>query len=246
MKKCTKCLSLVPKENFPKEKNRKDGLYPWCKECLSLHRKQRYVKRPKKVIIERKVCSLCKEDKPRSDYRIYSGGNLHYRCKECEDKEQELKDSGLILCTSCGEPKPKLDFVPSRHGQLRSQCKDCAKDYTKNNKEKIKNNHLLKYYGITLKEYRKLLEKQDYKCAVCKRSHTDFKNSLAVDHAHSGKYEGAIRGLLCDTCNRFIVWRHTDGKLLRAAAEYLESEYTGYYVPEKYVKGQKKKRRKKK
>lgn len=246
MKECTKCLLTLPEEDFPKEKSRKDGLYPWCRKCLSSHRKERYKKRPRKVIIERKVCSLCKEDKPRSAYRVYKGGNLHYRCKDCEDKEAELKESGLILCTTCDEPKPKTEFVPSRHKEVRSQCKDCAREYIKSNKAKIKNNNLIKYYGITLKQYNDLLKKQGYKCAICRRSHTEFKNSLAVDHAHSGTREGAVRGLLCDTCNRFIVWRHENGDLLRAAAEYLDGEYTGYFVPEKYLKGQKKKRRRKK
>lgn len=246
MKKCSKCFLSLPFTDFPKEKSRKDGHYPWCKKCLSSHRKARYVQRPRKVIIERKVCSLCNEDKPRSSFNVYKGGNLHYRCKSCEKKEEDLKKSGLILCTTCNTSKEKTDFIPSRRNEIRSQCKECAKEYTQSNKAKIKNSNLLKYYGITLKQYNDLLKNQKYKCAVCKRHHTEFKNMLAVDHAHGGNREGSVRGLLCDTCNRFIVWRHNDSELLRSAADYLDSDYTGFFVPKDYIKSQKRKRRRKK
>lgn len=245
-KKCTKCFVDLPKKEFPKEESRKDGLYPWCKKCLSNHRKERYKKRTRKIHLTHKVCSLCKEDKPREAYKVYSGGNLHYRCISCEEKEEALKQSGNILCTSCNIEKPKKDFVPSRQDCLRAECKECAKKYNKSSFAKRKNSQLQKIYGISLDQYNELLKKQDYKCAVCKRPHTDFKNSLAVDHAHGGPQAGAIRGLLCDTCNRFVVWKHNTSELLRNAAEYLDRDYTGYFVPEKYLHGPKKRRKKRK
>ena len=33
-KKCTKCGEVKPSTLFPKDKNRKNGHHPWCKECL--------------------------------------------------------------------------------------------------------------------------------------------------------------------------------------------------------------------
>jgi hypothetical protein len=61
-----------------------------------------------------------------------------------------------------------------------------------------------KIQGINLTEsgWRDLLEKQDHKCAICGKHESSLKKGLAVDHDHS---TGRIRGLLCFTCNRYLV-----------------------------------------
>jgi len=102
----------------------------------------------------------------------------------------------------------------------------------------MRNNYLLKKYGITEDDYQALLQKQKGLCGCCGRPASVFKRRLALDHDHS---TGEIRGLLCIFCNRYIVGRHRrpDGAtLLQGAVDYLSSKYTGWFVP-------KKKRRKK-
>jgi hypothetical protein len=49
-------------------------------------------------------------------------------------------------------------------------------------------------YGLSQPEYLTLLEKQDGKCAICKRKPKRF----VVDHCHNTL---KVRGLLCDACN---------------------------------------------
>ena len=74
-------------------------------------------------------------------------------------------------------------------------------------KRKVKNNYLLKKYGISLIEYEKKLEKQNGLCAICRKPPTT--KSLAVDHRHVKGYKKMelvdkskeVRGLLCFTCN---------------------------------------------
>lgn len=73
-------------------------------------------------------------------------------------------------------------------------------------KEKAKNRHLIKSYGITLEEYNKKLEDQVFSCALCGKHQSNFKRSLAVDHNHK---TGKVRGLICLHCNREIVRRNT-------------------------------------
>ena len=245
MKTCTKCTLKLPLDQFPDEARRKDGKYPWCRRCLSKHRAERYVKRDRKFSITHKVCSLCKEDKPRDQFKVYPSKTLHYRCIACEEKEEHLRTSGMIFCSSCNTLKDTSCFTPARRTLLKSQCKDCAKKYIKNNKARIQNNRLLKYYGITLDQYNDLLRQQDYKCAVCQKHYSEFKNMLCVDHAHHGPHQGAIRGLCCDSCNRFVVWKHTDGRVLRAAADYLDKVPSEFFVPEQFLHGPKKRRKKK-
>lgn len=54
-------------------------------------------------------------------------------------------------------------------------------------------------------------------CAVCLGDNGG--RTLNVDHSHKTK---RVRGMLCFRCNKFTVGRHQNGKLLRAAADYLD------------------------
>ena len=76
----------------------------------------------------------------------------------------------------------------------------------------------LRKYGITPVEYERLLQSQDAVCAVCASACPTGKR-LSVDHDH---VSGAVRGLLCASCNNGIGRFRDDSTLLRQAAEYLE------------------------
>jgi hypothetical protein len=100
-------------------------------------------------------------------------------------------------------------------------------------KDKSRERHLIRTYGITLSQYNQLLRKQNGVCAVCYKTPEANGRALAVDHAHGGPFKGEVRGLLCFTCNRYVIGRHTDPKLLMSASGYLQHSHTGWYVPEK-------------
>lgn len=53
--------------------------------------------------------------------------------------------------------------------------------------------NLMYRYGITLDEYKAMLEKQGFLCALCQAA-----PATHVDHDH---YDGRIRGILCGPCN---------------------------------------------
>lgn len=245
LKTCSKCGEDKPLNDFPNEAKRKDGKYPWCKPCLSYHRKIRYNKVPRKVWITQRVCSKCKEWKPREEFRKYARGNLHYRCITCEDKENELDKKGLTQCSSCNEIKELKDFYKSRILKTSKQCIDCHKKYNQqlHIKHKRRAYSLNKYFGISLDHYKELLERQDYRCPICLEEFEKDNFSYAVDHAHSGPNAGMIRAILHDRCNRFVMWKHTDPEQLRRAADLLESPLTNWFVPEEFLHGPKKKRR---
>lgn len=73
--------------------------------------------------------------------------------------------------------------------------------------------------------YQKLLVEQLGLCAICgvasgsERSNNNGYKSLAVDHDHS---TGAVRGLLCSSCNKAVGFLMDNPKLLRRAADYVE------------------------
>lgn len=57
-----------------------------------------------------------------------------------------------------------------------------------------------KNYGIEVGEYERRYQAQGGKCAICNVA-TGASKRLAVDHNHA---TGAVRGLLCSPCNKFV------------------------------------------
>jgi hypothetical protein len=72
-------------------------------------------------------------------------------------------------------------------------------------------------YGIGVKDYDAMYEKQEGKCAICgiKRD-----KNLDVDHCHD---TGKIRGLLCNCCNQALGLLNDDENIIKKAAEYVAS-----------------------
>jgi len=68
-------------------------------------------------------------------------------------------------------------------------------------------------------DYAAMLERQAGVCAICRRPPKVGGRRLHVDHDHR---TGRVRGLLCFTCNRYILGKYATVAKLRAAADYLE------------------------
>lgn len=122
-----------------------------------------------------------------------------------------FKDKGCRLCGTVFSPKAPSELYCSQH------CVDVALD----------NRYLKRTYGITVDDYRKLLEQQDHRCAICggigflmAKTH---KALLLVDHDHK---TGEVRGLLCHNCNRALGLLHDNTEHLRKAIAYLEGATT--------------------
>lgn len=246
-KTCSKCSLEQPLVNYNKEVIRKDGYYPWCKSCLKEHRRIRYIKRPKYFLIHNKVCSFCKEDKPRDQFGIWeSSRNLKSRCILCEEEINNNKVLNKRRCGSCKEWLLINEFFKSRRDGHHSTCIQCTKNQLikPSVKEKRRDSALRKYFGISLKQYKELLEKQEYTCPVCLKSLEGISNP--VDHAHRGKHEGKIRAIMHGRCNQMVMHNHYDANELRRAADLIETPLTNWIVPEEYLKSRKKKRARKK
>ena len=77
----------------------------------------------------------------------------------------------------------------------------------------------IKKYGITVDQYRIMLEVQSGLCAICRRLPTRSRKLLCVDHCHE---TGRVRGLLCSACNTAIGLLGDSRERLLAAADYLK------------------------
>jgi hypothetical protein len=90
--------------------------------------------------------------------------------------------------------------------------------------DKRRKNTLVK--GITFEQYQALLEKQEFKCAICK-SLTSGVKDWNIDHDHKccstrkscGK---CVRGLLCMKCNVGLGAFRDNLDFLQAAIDYLQ------------------------
>lgn len=76
-------------------------------------------------------------------------------------------------------------------------------------------------YGLTVADYKQMLAAQGGKCAICERTENGERRFFDVDHDHN---TGAIRGLLCNRCNRMLSNALDDVVLLGKAIDYLGPE----------------------
>lgn len=118
-----------------------------------------------------------------------------------------LWPDGQRWCAGCQSFRDLEDF-----GKGASQCKACTS-------RKTHAARVQKVYGIDAVEYARLLALQGGKCAICRRR--PGKRRLAVDHNHQ---TGAVRGLLCESCNHDLLGGSRDTlAILKAAVGYMET-----------------------
>ena len=128
-------------------------------------------------------------------------------------------------CSKCKRALPATTefFYKNRklkHG-LDSWCKACKKKY-----DKI--HHKLKYFNMSIKDFEKLLEEQNQRCAICGRDFNElfrkYNNKTTVrtpriDHDHK---TGKIRGILCNRCNMLLGRCVDNSYILIKAVNYLK------------------------
>jgi hypothetical protein len=97
-----------------------------------------------------------------------------------------------------------------------------AANYRARHSTRLKDLRIKRKYGITIKDFNEMLEKQQGKCAICPHKFDEKIKSqnACIDHNHE---TGKIRGLLCRTCNRALGLFKDNPEILYNAATYLRS-----------------------
>ena len=151
------------------------------------------------------------------------------------------------ICPGCKIEKDLKGFYATR-GKKKNhpgRCIECSKEANKRwykankarnkrrsyrwitkNADEVRNKRLQNKYGITLREYNRMLKRQKGVCALCgqpeKAKTRDGKiKALAVDHCHD---TGKVRGLLCYKCNRSIGGIGDKLESAEKLVRYLEGE----------------------
>lgn len=167
-----------------------------------------------------KKCTKCLEDKPRSEFYKDSSCKDGFRsdCKSCT----RVRNNQYYL-----ENKDKA-LEKSRQWNLKNKGKvsESSKRYYLKNKGRLNTPSYRREYKYKMsgEQYQKLLEEQDYVCAICGKANADGQD-LYVDHDHSccsgskscGK---CIRGLLCHKCNSALGLFDDSIESLNKAVEY--------------------------
>lgn len=106
----------------------------------------------------------------------------------------------------------------------REEIKEYKKEYHKKrkdiHKEICRKNDLKRKFGITIDDYKLMLEKQNYCCLICGTHRNEFNKDFAVDHNHK---TGNVRGLLCGKCNQGLGKFNDNIELLEKAINYLNN-----------------------
>ena len=181
--------------------------------------------------------------------------NYPLSCKQCSKEFFGLRPVDKFCSPSCkgkfnkNTPKAKA-YQSKKNKENWAKNKDKLKlDYRKwkalnrdhllsywrkynASRDKVKNfqYYLKRIWGLTFNEYHKILEKQNWCCAICGRPASDFGKRLALDHDH---HTGEIRSALCYNCNRNLIGHWRDPELFEKAAKYLRGPFTGKFKPKR-------------
>ncbi|MFD6419450.1 endonuclease VII domain-containing protein [Streptomyces sp. NPDC060194] len=94
-KACGRCKRTQPRSSFAADRNRRDGLQPYCRECVAAYGAAHYRRRREamgKPVREKpavpaghKYCTVCSEIKPHSEWHrnATASDGLSTRCKAC-------------------------------------------------------------------------------------------------------------------------------------------------------------------
>src|SRR5690606_35520455 len=114
--------------------------------------------------------------------------------------------SAKRACTQCGKPNA---VPPAR------LCPTCKRVNAKASKERAHLKRVAETYGISAEDYAALVAWSDGRCYICARR--GGRKRLAVDHDHSLTGRESVRGLLCTSCNHYLL-----GKVAHDDADRLE------------------------
>jgi len=146
-------------------------------------------------------------------------------CHKCRNREwyrkNKAKPPKTLSCSVCGVTWESRTATNSSGMCRRCYAVTSTREHRKIDPDYNRRSVLKCRYGLTIKEYEDLLHAQGGVCAICKTSDPGDgkKKCFHVDHDHK---TGAVRGLLCISCNMALGSFDDDPARLRVAAAYLE------------------------
>ena len=129
-------------------------------------------------------------------------------------------------CTNCGSDRPLSAYSRSKTGACgrTSACKECHRGYSrewaKTRRPQVQirtaRQRRAQKYGLRLEQLEALLEASG--CEACGK-HLGTDSDKRIDHRHS---DGAVRGVLCDRCNRSLGLCDESPAVLLGICQYIQ------------------------
>jgi len=98
---------------------------------------------------------------------------------------------------------------------------DYCRNWKKENKERLRTEHIGSRYGLTQERYDEMRVEQNNCCGVCGVVF-DTTNTNTTPHVDHNHLTGKVRELLCRACNSGLGQFRDNSELLRKAANYLD------------------------
>jgi len=182
---------------------------------------------PEKEKMPEGIVKNCKIHGYRTKEQVtfHARGNSY--CLECKKEDRKSKKEEIKKYNSSRREK-RQEWVKKDRLNNPERYKKYGRNGHLKNKDKINKRTNAKKYGLTVDEYKGLLEKASNKCEICGNIETRYtakkiNNSdvcrLCIDHDH---FNGNVRGILCFKCNIGLGNFNDDSSLVLKAYEYLE------------------------
>jgi hypothetical protein len=201
-KVCTRCKQEKDIAEFTKDKNNKDGLNRWCKECQSLDHKQR-LKKIVYIELETKVCGRCHIEKDIDDFSNdkYSIDGHHSLCKQCRSKHHKkyykVKTNEILSVQKIWQTNNWKKFK-----QICRRWKQSERGRLLDVWQHQRRKEIMEQlpYTFTEEEWQDCLKYFNYSCAYC-----GSKKNIQQDHfisiMNDGPYTKDNMVVACGFCN---------------------------------------------
>jgi hypothetical protein len=210
---CIKCNNDKELIHFYACKDITDGYRNVCKKCINEQRrlKNKKIKEIKdfkiKVVVYKKICNKCKEEKQLEDFHKKCDSKDGYRtsCKDCCNKD--TKERRLVE----DKEKHKL-YIQNRYNEKKEYILQQKKEYYLNNREKI------------LKQKEKYRKENPNMNKNWRKNNKEKLNFNSVKYRKNNKHIVIWRSLVYRTIKYFntIKEKHTIDMLGYSALEFKE------------------------
>jgi len=132
---------------------------------------------------------------PGSKKRIFDGLT--------KDQRHRLKDLDAYRAKRREQQKRWREANPEKHREI---SRESYRRHGNSDKWRAtrRERHLIKNYGITSEQLQAMIASQAGRCAICSVEFRSLeKRAVHVDHCHQ---TGAVRGVLCHSCNTKLGW----------------------------------------
>jgi len=157
-------------------------------------------------------------------------------CQDCgvvlsdENWTASQQKYGRYICAPCWSARQRRyektrresipDLLERRRDAARERRAEWSEDRKEQDRRRTYSNWLKRNYGISIEDFDAMYEEQEGKCKICGSEKPKGRGGFHVDHCHQS---GAVRGLLCTSCNMMLGLASDDIGTLRNAIRYLQA-----------------------